>query len=60
MKGLSKIGSLVGKPLIVDQNTEKRNVLNFARILVEVEMGTQLPDVVRFKNEKGKLVEQPV
>ncbi|KAH0682964.1 hypothetical protein KY290_021554 [Solanum tuberosum] len=58
--GLSKIGSLVGKPMMVDHNTEARNGLNFARILVEVEMGTQLPDVVKFKNEKGKLVEQSV
>ncbi|XP_033513808.1 uncharacterized protein [Nicotiana tomentosiformis] len=37
-KGLSKIGSLVGKPLMVDKNTEKKTRLNFARMLIEVEM----------------------
>ncbi|KAK4729493.1 hypothetical protein R3W88_022481 [Solanum pinnatisectum] len=50
--GLSKIGSLIGKPMMVDHNTEARNGLNFARILVEVELGAQLPDVVKFTNEK--------
>nr|XP_033513391.1 uncharacterized protein LOC117278075 [Nicotiana tomentosiformis] len=56
-KGLSKIGSLVGKPLTVDQNTERKNGLNFARLLVEVEMDSKLPEVVLFRNEKGQLVE---
>ncbi|XP_070051743.1 uncharacterized protein [Nicotiana tomentosiformis] len=59
-KGLSKIGSLVGKPLMVDQNTERKNGLNFARLLVEVEMDSKLPEVVLFRNEKGQLVEQRV
>ncbi|KAG5621778.1 hypothetical protein H5410_006996 [Solanum commersonii] len=45
---------------MVDHNTEKRNGLNFARLLIEVEMGAQLPDEVKFKNEKGKVIEQPV
>ncbi|KAM3337261.1 hypothetical protein P3S68_031586 [Capsicum galapagoense] len=59
-KGLSKSGSLIGKPLMVDHNTEERNDLNFARLLVEVEMGAELPDEVRFKNEKGVVMEQVV
>lgn len=37
-KGLSKIG----KPLMVDQNTEDRNGLNFARLLVEVQNGSTI------------------
>ncbi|XP_049346442.1 uncharacterized protein LOC125810992 [Solanum verrucosum] len=45
---------------MVDHNTEERNGLNFARILIEVEMGTQLPEVMKFKNEKGRLIEQHV
>ncbi|XP_070025730.1 uncharacterized protein [Nicotiana sylvestris] len=59
-KGLSKIGSLIGKPLMVDQNTDKRIGLKFARLLVEVEMNTKFPDVVKFRNEKGKIIEQEV
>ncbi|KAK6795389.1 hypothetical protein RDI58_008842 [Solanum bulbocastanum] len=60
MKGLSKIGSLIGRPLMVDRNTEERSGLNFARILVKVELGAQLPEVVHFKNERGQLIEQTV
>lgn len=59
-KGLSKIGSLVGKPLMVDKNTEKEVELNFARLLVEVKIGDQFPEIVYFKNEKGTIVEQKV
>lgn len=45
---------MIGKPLMVDQNTEERNGLKFARLLVEVELGDQLPDEVQFKNKKGR------
>lgn len=59
-KGLSKIGSLVSKPLMVDHSTEKKLGLNFARLLVEVRMDTELPEVVMFSNEKGQLIRQKV
>ncbi|XP_060177930.1 uncharacterized protein LOC132607872 [Lycium barbarum] len=59
-KGLSKIGSLVGKPLMVDKNTEKKLGLNFAKLLVEVKIGSKLPDVIYFKNERGNIIEQQV
>lgn len=57
-KGLSKIGSLIGKPLMVDSNTEKKTGLNYAKLLVEVEMNASLPDSMTFRNEKGRLTEQ--
>ena len=41
--GLSKVGSLIGKPSLADQNTEKKQGLNFARIPIEVELGVNLP-----------------
>ncbi|XP_019263375.1 PREDICTED: uncharacterized protein LOC109241110 [Nicotiana attenuata] len=59
-KGLSKIGSLIGKLLMVDQNTEKKMGLNFARLLIEVYIDMSLPEKVYFRNEKGSLVEQRV
>lgn len=59
-KGLSKIGSLVGKPLMVDHNTEQKIGLSFARLLVEVNMDIALPEVVMFRNEMGNVVEQKV
>ncbi|KAM3359372.1 hypothetical protein P3S68_019082 [Capsicum galapagoense] len=59
-KGLSKLGNLVGKPLMVDQSTEKKLGLNFARLLVEVSMDVTLLDSVVFKNEKSQLIRQKV
>ncbi|KAG5604639.1 hypothetical protein H5410_026131, partial [Solanum commersonii] len=59
-KGLSKIGSLVGKLVMMDHNTERKVRLNFARLLVEVQMDTMLPEVILFKLEKGYLKEQKV
>ncbi|KAM3252600.1 hypothetical protein P3L10_006670 [Capsicum annuum] len=56
-KGLSKIESLFGKPLMVDKNTKKKMGLNFARLLIEVDVDAQLPDKVFFRNEKGILIE---
>ncbi|XP_060178153.1 uncharacterized protein LOC132608098 [Lycium barbarum] len=59
-KGLSKIGSLIGKPLTVDKNIERKIGLNFARLMVEVGMDSILPDTVTFINERGCLIEQKV
>ncbi|XP_019253856.1 PREDICTED: uncharacterized protein LOC109232544 [Nicotiana attenuata] len=44
---------------MVDENTERKSGLNFAKLLVEVEMNANL-DSVTFKNERGNLVEQKV
>ncbi|XP_015087007.1 uncharacterized protein LOC107030130 [Solanum pennellii] len=59
-KGLSKLGSIIGKTLMVDQNTERKVGLNFARLMVEVDMNVILPDTINFRNEKGNLIEQKV
>ncbi|XP_070034361.1 uncharacterized protein [Nicotiana tomentosiformis] len=59
-KGLSKIGSLIGRPLMVDKHTEQKRGLSFARLLIQVKMDTKLLDKVAFKNEKGVLMEQRV
>nr|XP_016440454.1 PREDICTED: uncharacterized protein LOC107766217 [Nicotiana tabacum] len=59
-KGLSKTGSLIGKPLMVGNHTLKKVGLSFARLLIEVEMDTPLPKKVYFKNERGLLMEQKV
>ncbi|KAH0669064.1 hypothetical protein KY289_023557 [Solanum tuberosum] len=56
-KGLSKIGSLVGKPVMVNYNTERKVRLNFARLLVEVQMDTMLSEVILSRLEKGYLKE---
>ncbi|KAM3361713.1 hypothetical protein P3S68_016567 [Capsicum galapagoense] len=60
MRGLSKIGSLVGKPLMVDRPTEKKLGFNFTRLLAEVKVGDELPDEIKFKNERGIVITQTV
>lgn len=42
----SKIASTIGKPLHVDQATAKKLRLDYARICVEIDAGTELPDDV--------------
>ncbi|WMV06757.1 hypothetical protein MTR67_000142 [Solanum verrucosum] len=59
-RGLSKIGSLVGKPLMVDKQTEKKLGLSYARLLVEVNVGKTLLEEVLFRNEKGVVITQSV
>lgn len=59
-KGLNKIGSVIGKPLMVDRNTERKIGLNFARLVIEVEVDTELPNMVYFKNDIGLLIEQKI
>ncbi|XP_015060309.1 uncharacterized protein LOC107006214 [Solanum pennellii] len=58
LKGLSKIGSLIGKPLMVYNHTENKMRLSFARLPIEVKMDTTLPEKVYFENEKGLLMDQ--
>lgn len=41
--GLSKIGSLIGLPLMVDSHTEKKQGLQFAKLLIEVDIDSELP-----------------
>lgn len=54
---LRKIGSFLGKPKMADENTQKKTRINFARILVDIEIKEAVKDKVVFKNEKGVLVE---
>lgn len=53
MKGINKFRSLIGKSLIVDKNIENKMGLNFAKLLVEVKIGSHFPEMIHFQNEKG-------
>lgn len=57
---LGKIRSLLGRPIRVDDNTQGKIGINFARILVEVEIGYTLKQSIHFKNEVGVLIEQNI
>lgn len=42
---------------MLDKNTEKKVGLQFARVLVEVKVEDQFPEVIYFRNEKGEIIE---
>ncbi|XP_062104336.1 uncharacterized protein LOC133815521 [Humulus lupulus] len=57
-KCLSALMSTIGVPILVDKVTKDRSMMQFARVLVEIELSEDLPKSVQFLNEKGQLVEQ--
>lgn len=57
---MSKIGSLIGRVMMADENTKDKTGVNFARILVEVKIDNVLNEKVMLKNERGLLIEQKV
>lgn len=44
----------------MDQATKARDKLNYSRIMVEVHMKQELPEVISFCNEHGDMVEQQI
>ncbi|XP_062113082.1 uncharacterized protein LOC133824231 [Humulus lupulus] len=57
-KCLSALMSTIGVPILVDKVMKDRSMMQFARVLVEIELSEDLPKSVQFLNEKGKLMEQ--
>ncbi|KAK9668763.1 hypothetical protein RND81_13G084800 [Saponaria officinalis] len=55
-KGIPRIASLLGEYIRCDQPTEEKTRLDFARVMVEVPFGNDLPDSVKFLDEDGKPV----
>lgn len=50
----------MGKPVKVDGATKARDKLNYARVMVEVHMKQELPEMIKFYNEHGAEVEQRI
>ncbi|XP_062103549.1 uncharacterized protein LOC133814628 [Humulus lupulus] len=59
-KCLSALVSTIGKPLLVDKFTKERSRVQFARVLVEMEISDNPPRNFQFINEHGQVVEQSV
>ncbi|XP_062113584.1 uncharacterized protein LOC133824649 [Humulus lupulus] len=57
-KCLSAHMSTIGNPILVDKVTKDRTMVQFARVLVEVEITEELCKTIQFLNEKGQLMEQ--
>ncbi|KAK1278990.1 hypothetical protein QJS04_geneDACA020178 [Acorus gramineus] len=56
---ISKITSLIGTPLFMDTPTRMRTRISYARVCVEVQAGTNLPDFVCVRSN-GELIQLPV
>uniref|UniRef100_A0A803Q184 Reverse transcriptase domain-containing protein n=1 Tax=Cannabis sativa TaxID=3483 RepID=A0A803Q184_CANSA len=59
-KSLSALVSTVGKPIMVDQHTKDRTRIQFARVLVEMEITDEPPSAISYLNEFGQLSEQKI
>ncbi|XP_062099754.1 uncharacterized protein LOC133805589 [Humulus lupulus] len=59
-KSLSALVSTVGKPIMVNQHTKERTRVQFARVLVEMDITDSPPRIIQFLNEHGQLVEQGI
>ncbi|XP_062085792.1 uncharacterized protein LOC133791901 [Humulus lupulus] len=57
-KCLSALMITIGKPILVDKVTKDRSMMQFARVLVEIEISDEIPKSIKFLNERGQLMEQ--
>nr|XP_016502654.1 PREDICTED: uncharacterized protein LOC107820826 [Nicotiana tabacum] len=53
IEALSKLASVVGKPLYTDRITTKMEKVSYARVLVEADVSHPLPDSFEMKTPKG-------
>ncbi|XP_074313524.1 uncharacterized protein LOC141648702 [Silene latifolia] len=56
-KGIARISSLLGEFIKCDPATEDKTRIGYARAIIEVGFGTDLPEKVRFLDEHGETVE---
>ena len=54
---MSNVASLLRGPIMADQATTNKSKINFASILVEIDIAKPMLEVVEFINEKDELVE---
>ncbi|XP_074267269.1 uncharacterized protein LOC141590593 [Silene latifolia] len=55
-KGIGKISGLIGEFIKCDLATEDKTRLGFARVMIEIQIGSPLPDKVKFLDEQGNLI----
>ncbi|XP_062080350.1 uncharacterized protein LOC133785111 [Humulus lupulus] len=59
-KCLSALVSTIGKPIMVDKYTRERSHIQFARVLVDMEVTDNPPKSIQYINEHGQIMEQGV
>ncbi|RAL53724.1 hypothetical protein DM860_015452 [Cuscuta australis] len=60
LSGLSKLGSIIGKPVKRDKATATKSKLDFARIQIEVGIQKSFPEMVQFIDEDSRVISQKV
>ncbi|KAF8402130.1 hypothetical protein HHK36_013082 [Tetracentron sinense] len=53
---LSFIGSMIGKPITPDKQTLDKSRMNYARIFVEVQADSKLPESLQFRLNSSKII----
>ncbi|XP_020266409.1 uncharacterized protein LOC109841898 [Asparagus officinalis] len=59
-KCISKISSIIGRPITTDKLTANRQRLAYARVLIEVDLPATLPDQITIQSPNGKQYQQRV
>lgn len=57
---LSRIGSVLGKPICVDECTSQQKRISYARMLVEIDITQPLTYKIQIKGEGGLMLDQQV
>lgn len=58
--GISKVASALGKPLATDLFTHNRQMLGYARVLVEVKVNQEIKEEIWIKHCTGKTISEKV
>lgn len=59
-KNLGQIVSYIGRPLATDRMTAERTRLDYARVLVEVKTGGDLPEEIPIEGPKGRILQKVI
>ncbi|CAK8542187.1 unnamed protein product [Lathyrus sativus] len=57
---LNKIGSALGNPIMTDECTANRLRVSYARILVEMDIRKELPQIITIGDNEGEKIQQPI
>ena len=58
--GLSKIASLLGRPLATYRATQDKSKIKLARVLIEIYIRKEFPKTITFMDQKGEAIIQEV
>ncbi|CAJ2631967.1 unnamed protein product [Trifolium pratense] len=59
-KSIGKIASALGKPMMTDECTAKKLRVSYARVLIEIDVTTELKNCITIRDPKGNKIQQRV